>query len=226
MPRAAELDALHALLRDAADFPGGAFDIVVRQAGQPNHPVRVVAGEIVQEVVVDAQHLVGGFRVLHLGAGGQDAVDDLGVDAVAVHVLDPQMRIARPAQALFEIVAVEAGLGHLVGAQLLAGDMRRAGGADAAAQSVLGTGVVGPALHPVRILGDVGHQVLELLRRVRGEQVGRQPKHVEMTVCRDTLIAPGHSPDSSEGDSRISLAQVCWAIRAQAIARRNTSAIR
>ena len=141
-----------------------------------------------QEVVVDAQHLVGGFRVLHLGTGGQDAVDDLGIDAVSVHVLDPQMRIARPAQALFEIVAIEARLGHLVGAQLLARDMRRAGGADPAAQTVLGAVVVGPALHPVRILGDIGHQVPELARCVRREQLGRQPEHVEMTICRDSPV--------------------------------------
>src|SRR3954467_9849440 len=106
------------------------------------------------------------------------------------------MRIARPAQALFEIVAVEARLGHLVGAQLLARDMRRAGGADAAAQAVLGAVVVGPALHPVRILGDVGHQVPEFARRVRGEQIRRQPEHVEMTICRDTLVLPGHQLSS------------------------------
>src|SRR5207244_3294692 len=103
-------------------------------------------------------------------------------------VLDPQVRIARPAQALFEIVAVEARLGHLVGAQLLARDPRRAGRADAAAQAVFGAIVVGPALHPVRILGDIGHQVPELARRVRREQLGRQPEHVEMTICRDSPV--------------------------------------
>src|SRR5205085_521351 len=138
--------------------------------------------------------------VLHLGASSEDAVDDLGVDAVAVHVLDPQMRVARPAQTLFEIVAVEARLGHLVGAQLLARDMRRAGRADAATQAVFGAVIVGPALHAVRILGDVGHQIPELARRVRGEQVGRQPEHVEMTIRRDTLVLPSHHRTSLDMD--------------------------
>ena len=38
------------------------------------------------------------------------------------------------------------------------------------------------------MLGDIGHQVPELARRVRGEQVGRQPQHVEVTICRYSPI--------------------------------------
>src|SRR6516162_1081556 len=94
------------------------------------------------------------------------------------------MRIAGTPVTLLEIVLVETGLGHLVSAQLLARNPRRAGRADATAQAVLGTVIVGPALHPVRILGDVGHQVPKFARRVRREQLGRQPEHVEMTIGR------------------------------------------
>src|SRR6516225_1793014 len=104
------------------------------------------------------------------------------------------MRVARPAQALFEIVFVQTGLGHLVGTQLLARNPGRSGRADATAQAVFGTVIVGPTLHPVRILGDVGHQVSEFARRVRREQLGRQPEHVEMTIGRDALVL--HYPSS------------------------------
>src|SRR5438045_1130414 len=41
------------------------------------------------------------------------------------------------------------------------------------AQAQLGSGVVGPALDTVRILGDIGHQGAEFARRVLGEQLGR-----------------------------------------------------
>src|ERR1700747_1225505 len=94
------------------------------------------------------------------------------------------MRIAWAPVTLLEIVLVETGLGHLVGAQLLARNPRCAGRADATTQAVLGTVIVGPALHSARILGDVGHQVSDFARRVRREQLGRQPEHVEMTISR------------------------------------------
>src|SRR5437868_1746171 len=108
------------------------------------------------------------------------------------------MRIAWSPVALLEIVPVETCFGHLVGAQLLARNPRGAGCADATAQAVLGTAIVGPALHPVRILGDVGHQIPELARRVRSEQLGRQPEHVEMTIGRDTLVL--HNITSTQMD--------------------------
>src|SRR5581483_8654337 len=92
------------------------------------------------------------------------------------------------AQTLLEIIPVEAGLGHLVGAQLLAGNPRRAGRSDPAALAVIGAVDVGPDLGAVRLLGAVGHLVAQFARCVGGEQVRRQPQHVEMTIGRDSLV--------------------------------------
>src|SRR5438874_7942377 len=92
VPRAAELDALHALLRDAADFPGGAFDVVVRQAGQPDHPVRVVAGETGREVVVMASISAGAFGVFILAPAGRMALMDSASAPVPSRLLTLQWR--------------------------------------------------------------------------------------------------------------------------------------
>ncbi len=57
--------------------------------------------------------------VVEAAGGAQDAVDHLGVDAVAIEVLDAQMRIGDAADVLGAVV-VEAGLGHDVDAAVLA----------------------------------------------------------------------------------------------------------
>ena len=99
--------------------------------GEPDVTVGIVTAEVGHPRVVDAQHLVGRLDVLQLRGGGQDAVDDLGVDPVAVHLLDAQVRIARPADALLAVL-VEAGRRHDVDAKLLARLVLRARGAHAA----------------------------------------------------------------------------------------------
>ncbi len=61
------------------------------------------------------KHLVRGFAVFDFRASrDENAVDHLGVDAVAIQLLDLQMRIARPAMALFGEIVIEAGFVHLV----------------------------------------------------------------------------------------------------------------
>jgi len=97
------------------------LDVAIGQAGKADLAIGIIAAEVVHEVVVDAQHLVGRGRVFHLRACRENAVDDFGVDAVAVQFLDPQMRIAGPAVPLLREVVIEPGLVHLVDAQLLAG---------------------------------------------------------------------------------------------------------
>ena len=48
---------------------------------------RMVRAELPHEVVVDAQHLDLGLAVLQLRGSGEHAIDDLGIDAVAVEFL-------------------------------------------------------------------------------------------------------------------------------------------
>src|SRR5262249_41625656 len=86
------------------DFGHRGVDVTVRQIREPDVAIGVVAAEVRHPRVVDAHHLVGGLDVLELRGGGEDAVDDLGVHAVAVHLLDAQMRIARPADPLLAVL--------------------------------------------------------------------------------------------------------------------------
>src|SRR5258706_182818 len=56
VPGAAELHALDAQLCDAMHFLHRGGDVAERQAGQADHPLRIVPAELDDEVVVDAQH--------------------------------------------------------------------------------------------------------------------------------------------------------------------------
>jgi hypothetical protein len=115
VPRAGELEAADAHLGDAIDLLHRGVDVAVGQAGQPDVPVGIVAAEVLQPVVVDAQHLVRRILVVEPARRAQDAVDHLGIDAVAVEVLDAQVRVGDAADVLGAVL-VEAGLGHHVDA--------------------------------------------------------------------------------------------------------------
>ena len=192
VPGARELQALEAQLGHAVDLGHRGLDVAIRKAGQADVAVGIVAAEVVQPGVVDAQHLVGGLAVVQLGRRGEDAVDHLGVDAVSVHLLDAQMRVARPANALLAVL-VESGGRHRVDAQLLARDVLRARRPDAAGQAEDGP-VVGDPPPPVRPVGDIGHAVLQLPGRLGHEQLRGQPDQVEMTVRRDPVVVHALSP--------------------------------
>ena len=104
VPGARQLDALEAQLGDPMDLGHRGVDVAIGQARQADVAVGIVAAELGQPRVVDAQHLVGGLAVVQLGRRGEDAVDHLGVDAVAIHLLDAQVRVARPADALLAVL--------------------------------------------------------------------------------------------------------------------------
>ncbi len=186
VPGAAELDALDAQLGDAMHFLHRGGDVAKRQAGQADHPLRIVPAEVDDEVVVDAQHFRRGAGVLELRGGGEHAIDDLGVDAVPVEFLGAQVRVARAADA-FDTGLIQPGLGHAVGAVLLAGLVFPAGRADAGDQPE-GGAVAGDPLLAVRSFADERHPLLELARRFRGEEIRRQPDHIEMAIGGDSLV--------------------------------------
>src|SRR6266481_2736806 len=164
------------------------IDVAIGQAGEADLAIGIVAAEVVHEVVVDAQHLVRRLAILHFSAGSKDAVNDLGIDAVAVELLDPQMRVAGAAVALFDEVVVEAGFVHLVDAQLLAGDVLGADRADPSGLAEIDAVIGHPALGAVRLIGDKRHLLLQGARRLRGEEIRRQPDHIEMTIGRDAPV--------------------------------------
>jgi hypothetical protein len=70
---------------------------------------------------------------------------------------------------------------------LLAGLILAAGRADAGDQPEGGAVTRDPLL-AVRSLADERHPLLELAGSLRGEEIGRQPDHVEMAIGRDTLV--------------------------------------
>src|ERR1700730_3375956 len=97
VPGAGEFQPLDAHLGDPMDLLHGVVNVAIRKTGETDLAVRIVTAEILEEIIVDAQHLVRGFAVVEARGGAEDTVDDFGVDAVAVHVFDPQMRVAAAA---------------------------------------------------------------------------------------------------------------------------------
>ena len=192
VPRARQLETLEAELGGAMNLGDGGVDVTVRQVREPDVAVGILAAEIRHPRVVDAQHLVRGLDVLQLGRRREDAVNHLGVDAVAIHLLDTQVRIARPANPLLAVV-VQPGRRHHVDAQLLARDVLGAGRANAAGDPELDAVLRDPPplVGPV---GHVRHAVLQVRRRLRREQVGGKPDQVEVTVGGDPVV--GHDVSS------------------------------
>src|SRR5881396_2298943 len=79
-----------------------------------------------QPLVVDADHLDGGLGVVDPRGGAQDPVEHLGLHAVAVLVLQAELRVAQTVDALLAVL-VEPGGGHAVGTVDLARDILAAG---------------------------------------------------------------------------------------------------
>ena len=186
VPRAGQFEAFDAHLGDAVDLLHGVVDVAIRKTGETDLAVGVIAAEILEEIVVDAQHLVRGFAVVEAGGRAEDSVDDLGVDAVTVHVLDPQMRVAATTDVPLAVL-VHAGLGHLVDPMVLTRNKGRAARPDTVLQSEIGA-VLGDPLRPLRPVLDIGHALLEVAPRFGHEQVGRHPRHVEMAIGRDPAV--------------------------------------
>jgi hypothetical protein len=58
------------------------IDAAIGQTGEADLAVRVVAAEILQPIVVDAQTFVRGLGIVQLGRGAEDAADDLSIDTL------------------------------------------------------------------------------------------------------------------------------------------------
>src|SRR5262252_851205 len=115
VPRTRQFKALEAEFGDPVDLLYGGADVAIGQAGEPDLPVGVMAAEVAQPFIVDAQHLVGCRVILDARGDAEDAEDNLGVDAVLLHLPNSEMRVAGTALAALAGI-VEASLGHLVDA--------------------------------------------------------------------------------------------------------------
>jgi len=162
------------------------IEVAVRQTREPHVPLRIVLAKLDEPIVVDPEHLTGRFVVSEPRRRPEDAEEHLGLDAVPVHVLDAQVRIARAADPLLAVV-VEPGRRHHVHALILSGHVLRARRPDAADEPERRALLRGP-LRAVRPVHDVGHAVLHERRGIRGEEIGWQPGHVDVAVGRDPRV--------------------------------------
>ncbi len=188
-----DLDAAHAApLGHALDLAHRRLDGEARNAGEPRVALGMRAAELGEPLVVDAHQLRGGLRILQAIAGAEDAVEHFRLHAVALLVLEAQMRVGEPAHPAAPVV-VEPGGRHAVGAVDLPRHVLAARRAHAVHQPELRALPRDPdrALGPV---GDIGHALSHGRRRVRGEEIRRQPDQVEMAVGGDDAVVHVGSP--------------------------------
>ena len=143
-------------------------------------------GELGEEVVVDPDHLDGGLGVGHARARAEDAVEHLGLHAVAVLVLQAELRIAQPPDPALAVL-VEPRRGHAVRAVDLPGHVLAAGRPHAVGEAEL------PALlrdphGALGALGDIGHAVAQRGGRAAREEIGGKPAKVQVAVGGDALV--------------------------------------
>src|SRR5579859_1992029 len=106
------------------------------------------------------------------------------------------MRIADATDVLLAILE-QAGLGHDIDAAVLSGDQFGAAGADAVLEAEIRT-ALGDPHRPIGAIGHIRHSVLQFARRVLDEQRRRHPRHIEVAVGGDPIIAhviPSHGVD-------------------------------
>src|ERR1700730_13888231 len=69
VPGAGQLQPFDAHLGDAADLRHRVVDVAIRKTGETNLAVGIVAAEILEEIIVDAQHLVRSLPVVEARGG-------------------------------------------------------------------------------------------------------------------------------------------------------------
>ena len=80
-----------AALGHALDLGDRRLDRVVRDRREPGEALRVRRAEVGEPLVVDAHDLDGRLGVVQAAGGAEDAVEHLGLHAVAVLVLHAQV---------------------------------------------------------------------------------------------------------------------------------------
>jgi hypothetical protein len=115
--------------------------------------------ELDEPVIVDAQHLVSGLVVVEAAGGAEDAVQHLGLDAVTVLVLEPQIGIGEAADAPLAVV-IEPFRRHPIGTVDLARLVEPAGRAHAVHQPE-GRALLGDPLRAALAVGGIRHAVFQ-----------------------------------------------------------------
>ena len=139
-----------------------------------------LAAELGEPAVVDVRHAVADLGIVEPAGGAEDAVDDLAHHAVGVLVAHAQLGDRGPHHAR-GLVAVEAVLGHPVGAVDVAGHVRPAGRAHAADQAERRALVRDPDAAARRI-DHPRHALAQLGGRAVAPQVLGQEREVDVAV--------------------------------------------
>ena len=159
---------------------------MVRDVGEAAIALGLVAAEIGQPIIVDAQHRTGRFVVVEAIGGAENAVENFRLDAVAILVLETEIRVGQTPDFLLFVI-VKPGRSHAVGTVDLARLIFAAGRAHPGVEPERGA-VLGDPFPAARPLGDIGHAVLDRGRRVGGEQIGRQPDQIDVAISRNDVV--------------------------------------
>src|SRR5207249_3451381 len=181
------------------------WNIVVRNAREPDEAPRVGLAEVGGPTIVDLVDRLDELAVLHAQADPEDPVHDLGVDAVEVLILQPQIRrggvrttfveadVEHPLDVLREsaLDAVEAEAEAAVNAELFSlGEPPRSG--------------VG--------LSHLRHLIAALRGRVLDPEFTGHPGHVDVAVAGDDATAHGRQGSSTDRRRSRHASNVCPAM--------------
>ena len=186
--RVGDLETAHAAALDhAPHLFYSSLNRGVRDAGETRVAIGVGVAEVGEPFIVDPHQFDGGLGVIQPPGGAEDPVEHLRLHAVALLILQAQLRVGEPPDAALAVL-VETGRSHAVGALDFARDVF----APRRPHAVHEPEVRALLRHPYRSLGAVGdvrHAVLHRRRGARREEVGRQPAEIDVAVGRDSGVA-------------------------------------
>src|SRR5262249_62035402 len=133
----------------------GRLDRMIRDGSQTAVALGMGRAEVGQPFVIDPHDLDGGLGITEPPRDAEDAVEDLGLDAVAILVTQAEIRIGEAADAALAVL-VQPGGGHAVRAMDAPGHVLASRRAHAAGQAEADALLRRPA-RALRTVDDVRH---------------------------------------------------------------------
>ena len=184
---AGNFEAAHiAAARHALDLADRSVAVMVRDVGEAGIALGLLRTEIGEPVIVDTQHFAGCLVIVQAARRAENAVQHLGLYAVAPLIVEAQIGVCQAPDFLL-LRIVQPGRGHAIGTVDFARFVEPPSRAHPAIETE-GGAVLGHPFAAARSVGDIGHALLERGGGVGGEQVGRQPDHIDMAIGRDDVV--------------------------------------
>jgi hypothetical protein len=176
-------------LCDALDFGNGGLDRMIRDRAEAGEALGIRRAEFGEPRVVDAHDFDRGLGIVEPAGGAEDAIEHLGLHAVAILILHAEIGIGQTADAALAVL-VEPRRRHAIGALDLAGHIQPPSRTHAVHVTEVGALLRRP--HPaVGPVGHVRHALAQRGRGVGGKKIRRQPTQVNVTIRGDHLVAHG-----------------------------------